>query len=260
MRQYVGVVDELGQAVRYRVLDAVAVRAADGTWREAPTAKQRTLLASLLMRGNEWVSVSRLIEMVWAGQPPRSAPGNLKTYVWRLRSLLVDAGHGSDRLESRPGGYRLLVEPGALDLHVFQELADQGRQALAAGESADARRLLATALSLAPAEPVDDRAEEMAAMDKAHLHELVRGTHALLVEADLAAGRPDNAITLLRRLVADQPLVEQWWAMLIRALVLAGRRSEAITAYQRVCRLLDRQLGLTPGALLRDAYGRALVG
>ncbi|MFF5173706.1 BTAD domain-containing putative transcriptional regulator [Micromonospora sp. NPDC000089] len=246
--------------MRFRVLDAVAVRNADGTWREAPTAKQRSLLASLLLRGNEWVAVGRLIEMVWAGHPPRSAPGNLKTYVWRLRSLLVAAGHDSDRLESRPGGYRLLVEPGELDLHVFHELADRGRQALAAGDPADAGRHLTAALSLWAADPVGSSAVEMPAVDRVHLQELLRGAQAVLVEAELAAGRPDSTITLLRRLVADQPLVEQWWAMLIRALALAGRRAEAITAYQRVCRLLDRELGLTPGALLRDAYGRVLGG
>ncbi|WP_320064191.1 AfsR/SARP family transcriptional regulator [Micromonospora sp. RTGN7] len=260
MRQYVRVVGGLGHAVRYRVLDAVAVRGTDGTWREAPTAKQRTLLASLLLRGNEWVAVGRLIEMVWGGHPPRSAPGNLKTYVWRLRSLLVQAGQGGDRLESRPGGYRLVVEPGELDLYVFQELADRGRRALAAGDATEAGRLLTTALSLWPAESVDTSPEMLPETDRDHLRELLRGTQAALVEAELAAGRPDSTITLLRRLVADQPLVEQWWAMLIRALALAGRRAEAIIAYQRVCRLLDRELGLTPGALLRDAYGRVLVG
>ncbi|MFC4149601.1 AfsR/SARP family transcriptional regulator [Micromonospora mangrovi] len=260
MLQYARVTSRWGHAVRYRVLDTVAVRTTDGTWREAPTAKQRSLLASLLMRSNEWVTAGRLTELLWAEHPPRSAPGNLKTYVWRLRTLLVEAGHGSDRLESRPGGYRLRVEPGELDLHVFHGLVDQGRQALAAGDPADAGRLLAAALSLGPAEPVESRPEAMSAADRAHLHELLRGTQAVLIEAELAAGHPDGTITLLRRLVADQPLAEQWWAMLIRALALAGRRAEAITAYQRACRLLDRELGLTPGALLRDAYGRVLVG
>jgi DNA-binding SARP family transcriptional activator len=257
MRQFASAVD---RAVRYRVLGAVAVRDTDGGWREAPTAKQRTLLASLLLRGNEWVAVGRLVEMLWGGHPPRSAPGNLKTYVWRLRSLLVEAGHGGDRLESRPGGYRLVVEPGAVDLHVFQELAEGGRRALAAGDATEAARLLTAALSLWPAEPVDAGPEALSEADGVHLRELLRGTQAALVEAELTAGHPDSTITLLRRLVADQPLVEQWWAMLIRALALAGRRAEAITAYQRVCRLLDRELGLAPGALLRDAYGRVLIG
>ncbi|SBT39069.1 DNA-binding transcriptional activator of the SARP family [Micromonospora auratinigra] len=246
--------------MRYRVLDGVAVRATDGTWHDAPTPKQCRLLASLLLRGNEWVAVGRLVEMVWAGQPPRSAAGNLKTYVWRLRSLLADAGYDSDRLESRPGGYRLLVEPGELDLHLVHELADRGRQALAAGDPAKAGRLLTAALSLWPAEPVDGSPAAMSEADLVHLHEVRRGLQAVLVEAELAAGRPDSTIALLRRLVTDQPLVEQWWAMLIRALALAGRRAEAIVAYQRVCLLLDRELGLTPGVLLRDAYGLVLAG
>ena len=246
--------------MRYQVLGAVAVLSDDGTWREAPTAKQRTLLASLLIRANEWVTAARLVELVWAGQPPRSAYGNLKTYVWRLRTLLAAAGHDGDQLESRPGGYRLRVEPGELDLHAFDALTTSGRRALTGGDPAGAVRLFAAALTLWPAQPAGDASTALSEVDAVRLRELLGNAQAGMVEAQLAEGRPDGTIPLLRALVADQPLGEHWWALLIRALAQAGRRAEAVAAYQRVCRLLDRELGLRPGSGLRAAYDLVLTG
>src|SRR5215471_18648161 len=105
--------------------------------------KQRTLLALLLLNANEVVSRDRLVDTLWGERAAESAQRSLDTYVSRLRALL-----GGDRIERRPPGYRLRLEPGELDLERFEALLEQGRTAAAAGDPAAARDRLGDALAL----------------------------------------------------------------------------------------------------------------
>src|SRR5262245_1714386 len=79
-------------------------------------AKQRALLALLLLQRNETVPVDRLIDGLWGEAPPATAGKSLQVYVSRLRRLLDPEGRGPERLVTRPPGYRLEVAPGELDL------------------------------------------------------------------------------------------------------------------------------------------------
>src|SRR5580698_9925341 len=90
--------------------------------------KQRTLLALLLLNANEAVSRDRLIDMVWAEQPPANPEQTLDSAVSRLRRLL-----GPGRIETHGRSYLLRVKPGELDLHDFERLVAAGsyREALA---------------------------------------------------------------------------------------------------------------------------------
>ena len=53
-------------------------------------SKQRTLLALLLLAPNRPVSVDRLIDAVWSGDPPAAAPNALQYHVSQLRKVLGD--------------------------------------------------------------------------------------------------------------------------------------------------------------------------
>ena len=48
--------------------------------------KQRALLAVLLLGANEAVSLGRLVEELWEGEPPERADKAIQTYVSRLRA------------------------------------------------------------------------------------------------------------------------------------------------------------------------------
>lgn len=87
---------------------------------------------------NRVVASQELLRSVW-GPASTAARRSLQWQVWQLRRLL---GTQADRLVYRAPGYLLRVEPGELDLARFQDLADQGRQALAAGDAEEAGRLL----------------------------------------------------------------------------------------------------------------------
>src|SRR2546425_897141 len=82
----------------YRVLGPLEVR--DGE-RSLPLAgaKQRALLALLLVNANHVVSRDRLIDQLWGEQPPDTAVTSLQVYVSRLRKLLP-----AETLLTRPPG------------------------------------------------------------------------------------------------------------------------------------------------------------
>lgn len=57
-------------------------------------ARQRILLAALLVRANRVVPAAELAQIVWNGAPPAGAAA-LRTQVMRLRRALIRRGHGS---------------------------------------------------------------------------------------------------------------------------------------------------------------------
>ena len=97
-----------------------------------PTAirrqKTRALLAALLLEPNRVVSRERLIDALWGEAPPETARNTLQAHVSHLRKLLPDGA-----LETAPPGYRLVVDPEAVDLFRFVRLGEEGRSRLAAG-------------------------------------------------------------------------------------------------------------------------------
>src|SRR5881397_741188 len=80
-------------------------------------AKQRAVLALLLLNANRVVSRERLIDELWGDDPPETAVASVQVYVSRLRKLL-----GSETLVTRPPGYVLLAEPESVDLQRFERL------------------------------------------------------------------------------------------------------------------------------------------
>ena len=142
----------------YRILGWLEVHD-DGRDVELGGEKPRAFLAILLLHRNEVVSADRLIDELWGDSPPASAVRTLEAYVSRLRKALHGNGAASGparNVLTQGHGYTLRVGPGELDLDRFSELADRGRQALAAGEAAEAANLLAEALGLWRGPPLAD--------------------------------------------------------------------------------------------------------
>src|SRR5437667_3909187 len=202
-------------------------------------AKQRALLALLLLRANEVVSSDRLVDELWGERPPAKAAKNVQVYVSQLRRLL-----GDGRLETHGHGYLLRVEPGALDAERFQTLLDEGREALAAGEVERAAETLHTALAVWRGAALADVAyEQFAQPEIARLEELRLVALEERIEADLALGRHVALVAELEGLVREEPLRERPRAQLMLALYRSGRQAEALEAYQDARRLLVDEVG-----------------
>ena len=95
-------------------------------------ARQRALLAVLLLHANETLSADRLIDELWGEQPPPTAAKTVQVYISRLRRALGDA----TTIATREHGYELQLDAGALDAHRFERLLADGRAELAAGRPA----------------------------------------------------------------------------------------------------------------------------
>ena len=163
-------------------------------------AKPRALLAILLLHANEPVGSDRLVEALWAGRPPPTAPKVLQTYVSQLRKAL-----GSDAIVTGPAGYELCVAPGGLDLHRFEHLVTEARGA----EPRAAAQSLREALSLWRGPPLVEFTYESWAQDEiGRLRELHLSALQDRIDADLALGRDGELVGELECLVAEHPLSE----------------------------------------------------
>src|ERR1700756_2523778 len=86
-------------------------------------ARQRTVLAVLLLRANQIVTVEALAGGLWGGVPPQGAGNTVRGYVKLIRQRLGPLE--SRRLVTRGPGYVLTVAEGEVDTDRFTALCDQ---------------------------------------------------------------------------------------------------------------------------------------
>jgi predicted ATPase/DNA-binding SARP family transcriptional activator len=232
--------------MEYRILGPLEVRAGDGQV-ELRGARQRELLAVLLLHANEVVSSDRLIDELWQGDPPTTAAKIVQNGVSQLRRLLEP-----ELLVTRSPGYLLRVEPGELDADRFERTVERARADLAAGDAANAAERLRGALALwrGPA-LVDFSDAPFARVESARLEELRLAATEDRIEAELALGRHGDLVAELDALVAQQPLRERLRAQLMVALYRSGRQAEALRVYHETREVLVEELGLEPGRALQ---------
>ena len=207
-------------------------------------AKQRSVLAILLMHANELVTTDGLVDQIWGATPPARARKTVQVYVGRLRKLL-----GDTRLVTHPGGYLLQVEPDELDVARFEQLTAEAARAA----PAVAARKLTEALALWRGPPLADLAYEgFAQPEIARLEEMRLAAVEDRIAADLARGRHAQVVGELEALVARHPLRERLRYELMLALYRSARQAEALEAYRAARRELAEELGLEPGGQLRE--------
>jgi len=218
--------------MEYRVLGSLEVLDDSGHLLSLGGTRQQTVLGSLLLHAGSTVPLDRLVEEVWE-TPPETAAKTVQVYVSRLRRLLPGA------IETRSGGYALLLDGDRLDVTRFEQLADQGRSALGAAEWERAATLLTEALALwrgpalggLPGTPLRREADRL---DEARLQAVEDR-----IEADLGRGHERDVVPELRALIAEHPFRERLRGQLMRALFAAGRQTEALDVYRETRTLLD---------------------
>jgi YVTN family beta-propeller protein len=211
--------------------------------------RQRALLALLLVHSGEVVSRDRLIDELWAGQPPVSASQSLDAYLSRLRRAFREAG-GDDVLATRAPGYVLATND--TDVSRFEALVEEGRAALAAADAGRAAELLREALGLWRGPAYAEVADEPWAQTEARrLEELRLAAIEDRIDAELALGRHAALVPELEALAARHPTRERLTGQLMLALYRSGRQADALAVYRAARRALVDELGLEPGHELR---------
>ena len=225
--------------------------------RELPLggAKQKGVLAILLLKANELVPTPTLVDELWGEHPPPTAIKAVQVHISRLRKLL-----GQGILETRSTGYLLRVAPSELDAARFEQLLDKGGELLAHGRAEEAARVLRESLALWRGPPLADfRYEEFATNETGRLEELRMVAVERRLEAELALGHAADVVGELEALVRDHPLRERPYGLLILALYRTGRQADALRVYHEARKRLHDELGLDPSASLQQLERAILV-
>src|SRR5262245_19560238 len=224
-----------GGGMEFRILGPLEVYS-DGQALDLGGAKQRAVLAMLLLHPNRVVPQDRLVDALWDDDPPESANKALQVYVSGLRKLV-----GKERLETRPPGYLLRVADDELDLERFRQLREQGK--------------LAEALSLWRGPPLSDFTYDgFARAEIARLEDQRLACLEERIDQELDAGHHGELTGELEALVTENPLRERLRGQLMLALYRSGRQAEALAAYQQARSKLVDELGIEPGRELRALH------
>jgi DNA-binding SARP family transcriptional activator len=213
--------------------------------------KQRAVLAILLLEAPKAVSTDRLIDALWAEQPPRTAATSLQNFISQLRKTL-----GADVLVTKPPGYALAIRPEQVDLTRFRGLVATARATTEAAKRAAAMR---EALDLWRGAPLADfEFEPFAQSEIARLKEERLAAVEERIDADLEAGRHAEIAGEVEALVDRHPTRERLRAHLMLALYRSGRQADALEVYQGARRTLVEQLGIEPSRDLQQLHGQIL--
>jgi DNA-binding SARP family transcriptional activator len=247
-----------------KVLGPLEIRQGDRLL-ELTAAKQRKALSLLAICAGDLVTVPALIEELWGADAPRSAAQTVQTYIMKLRYHIDEnrpAGSprtAKDMLVTRPCGYALDIARSDVDVHSYQEAANAGEHALAAGDFQAASDLLSTAL---------DRWRGPALVDVDlgprlgfEVTRLEQGRLTVLesrIDADLGLGRHRQLLGELAALTSRYPLHERLCEQYMTALHRSGRSWRALETFRTLRKTLVGELGIEPSRQLQHLQRRIL--
>ncbi|GAB3072248.1 AfsR/SARP family transcriptional regulator [Micromonospora schwarzwaldensis] len=224
-------------------------------------AKQRAVLAVLLLAAGRPVPTGQIVEAVWPEEAPVNGPNVVQKHVAGLRRMLEP--DRSPRTPARvltltDAGYVLRVPPESVDAARFERGVQRARQAQAAGLTAEALAELDAALELWQGEPFTGFTGLWFDAARHRLVELRAVALETRTDLELAAGRHGEAVGRLVELVAEFPVRERLRLQLMLALYRSGRQAEALAAYRDFADLLREDYGIEPGGSLQDLHRRIL--
>lgn len=236
----------------YRLLGPLTALRGDAVIDLGPP-KQRATLALLLLQRGRQVSTDRLVDALWGDEPPPSALASIQAYVSNLRRALRGSTGASSPIVRRAQGYVLEVPPERVDLAVFGAELAAARAAAEAHDWSAALTHADAASALWRGELLEDLSDQGWVRAEADaVDELRTECRETQITALLAAQRVAPALAAAVELRKAHPLRDRACWLLMLALHRAGRTSEALDAFTEHARRLDDELGLEPGAELRE--------
>ncbi|MFC4529310.1 AfsR/SARP family transcriptional regulator [Sphaerisporangium dianthi] len=252
-----------GTRMEFRILGPVELwsqeRRHDVGW-----AKERLVIAVLLLAPGRPVPIRSLIAKLWDGDPPAQAAALLQSSVSRLRKRLQEiAGTAEDesagpRLRRVSGSYILETDVENIDLHRFRKLRADARGSAGAGDIDNALRLYREAEDQWRGEPLAGLPGAWADITRKNLEEEMLGGTMERITLELGQGDHTRLVAELSELVTRYPLDEKLIELLMRTLYANGRQADALAAYRQARERFTEQLGTEPDPTLRDLHQRIL--
>ncbi|MEE6305591.1 AfsR/SARP family transcriptional regulator [Plantactinospora veratri] len=248
------------EAVRFEILGPLRAWHADRELELGP-GKQRAVLTVLLLHAGRPVPTGRIVDAVWAEEPPANGPNVVQKYVAGLRRVLEP-----DRSPRTPGqvlsltdaGYLLRVDRDDVDALRFERATRQATAARDAGRRQEAAAGLRAALDLWRGEPLPGLTGPFFDSARHRLVEMRTGALEVWAELELRLGHHHELVGELARLVAEFPVRERLRGLLMLALYREGRQAEALNTFREVRTLLRDEHGLEPGEQLQELHRRIL--
>ena len=239
-------------AIDFHVLGPIEV-CRDGEVVKLGGAQQRRMLGALLIEPGRVLPITRLVDAVWPdGVAPDGARRTLMSYVSRLRSAL-----GTDVIVNSGAGYCIRLGTATLDSALFEDRLTQARSAAPTLRIA----LIDDALRLWSGPAFGEFVDEWWARPAAvRLEELRLVANEERVEALLAVGEHERAVSDLEAFVSQHPLRERAVGQLMRAMQSSGRQTEALRVFDSHRKYLADEVGLTPSDALLELERSILRG
>ncbi|GAA0910013.1 AfsR/SARP family transcriptional regulator [Virgisporangium aurantiacum] len=231
--------------MEFRILGPLLVVANGGQPRPFGP-RQTKVLATLLLATNRAVPIHDLIDAVWDDDPPPTARRQIQNCVWTLRKQLTVRADGP--------GYRIPVDHGQLDAQQFQDLVTEARASAATGKLGPAVDQMTAALRLWRGPALAGCTGRTIQASAARLNEQRLTVIEQRLDLELTLGRHRELVGELIELAAAHPLRERLIGQLMLALHASGRQADALAVYQQLQARLVDELGIGPGADLRQLH------
>jgi DNA-binding SARP family transcriptional activator len=248
----------LAQDLHIRVLGPQLI-SVDGKQVVLSSERQRTMLGLLALAPGVPTSLDRLVDAAWGVSPPMTV-SLIRSHMSRLRRRIQPRERKRPVLVAVNGGYALQVEDNELDLLAFRRLVVSARRDYEAGRGEAAVTAYRQAMGMLRDTPLADLP---ALQELPVLAELRRELETALLEyADAAAsiGRHEEVLTPLYRFVGSNSLHESAHARLMTALAGSGQPAVALELFESLRRQLAEELGVDPGAMVRERHQAILRG
>ncbi|MET0493500.1 MAG: BTAD domain-containing putative transcriptional regulator [Actinoplanes sp.] len=251
-----------GSPLRFEILGAVRALRGDEPVDLGP-AKQRAVLAVLLLHAGQPVPTHQIVDAVWGEGPPENGANVVQKYVAGLRRTLEPERSPrtpGELLALTNGGYVLRADPGALDADVFQSAVSRASAEQKAGRLAEAADALRKALALWRGEALSGLGGPAFDAARARLADARATAWEKWADIELARGHHTALMPDLVRLVDEFPLREGLRAQLMIALHQGGRQAEALAAFRDARAYFLEEFGVEPGERMQETHKRILRG
>jgi DNA-binding SARP family transcriptional activator len=220
-----------------------------------PGRQGRTAFAYLVDRRAHPVPRDELADVLWRDRLPASFEVALSSIVSKLRALLVDVGLKRDALTSESGCYQLVLPASSwIDVETAIDSVHLAEAALLAGDAAAAYgpAVVACAILRRPFLPGTDDPWIEARRQTLRVAQL----RALdcLAQIHMWNGEDSLALRAAQEAVDREPFRESGYRRLMLLHDQMGNGAESLRVYERLSRLLLRDLQTTPGSETRAVF------
>src|SRR5215213_4434397 len=226
----------------------------EGDWQ---LRKASALVKLLALAPSHHLHRERAMDRLWPEHGRHAAANNLSQALHAARQALGpdDAQVASSYLASQ--GEQLVLCPGGelwLDVDAFEAAAATARRSREPAAYRAALTLYAG--ELLPRDPY----EEWAEVPREGLRQSFLTLLVELASLHEERGEYGAGIEALRRVIVEEPTREEAHIGLMRFYALWGRRGEALAQYERLEKILSRELAAEPGVAGRRLYEEIASG